>query len=181
MIQKIITVPNPILREKSKPVFAIDRKTVQLIRDLKDTLKATENPKGIGLSAPQIGVSKQALIIKIINKIMVIINPEIIFTSKETLGEVLDKEKKFLEGCLSVPGYWGFVNRPYIIKVRFQDLTDQHQVLEFEGKNASLFQHEYDHLEGVLFTDRILEQKGKIYKIEENKEGESEFVEVNFE
>jgi peptide deformylase len=178
MIKKILTVPNPILREKSKSVDRIDKKTNDLIRDLKDTLKASDNPKGVGLSAPQIGISKRVLIIEIEKKDMVIINPEIEFASKETLGKKLKKDKKFLEGCLSVPNLWGFVDRPYLIKAKFQDETEAWQKMEFEGKEASLFQHEYDHLDGILFVDRILQQKGKIYQVEKNDKDEEELVEV---
>ncbi|PIY65438.1 peptide deformylase [Candidatus Shapirobacteria bacterium CG_4_10_14_0_8_um_filter_39_15] len=178
MIQKIITVPDPILRQKSKPVEQIDKKTIQLVRDLKETLKASENPKGIGLSAPQIGVDKRVLVIKNQGEILVVINPQLTFVSKETLNEILSQAQRFMEGCLSVPGYWGFVNRPYQIKTKFQDLKGVWQEMEFTAKEASLFQHEFDHLEGVLFVDRIFQQRGKIYKIEKNEKDEEELVEV---
>jgi peptide deformylase len=188
MIQKIIIVPNPILRQKAKLINEIDKKTIRLVRDLKETLQAADNPKGIGISAPQIGISKMVLVIKIKGKFLTIINPEILFISKETLNEILPKEKRFIskacetdrfmEGCLSVPGYWGYVNRPYKIKAKFQDLEGLWQEMEFESKDAALFQHEYDHLEGVLFIDRILQQKGKVYKIEKNEKGEEELVEI---
>lgn len=181
MVKKIITTPNPILREKATEILNVDKKVVQLINDLKDTLASAENPKGIGLSAPQIGVSKKVLVIKIHNKAVPIINPKITYLSKETLSQKLPKEKKYLEGCLSVPGYWGFVDRPWKIKTQYQNLKGQLIKQEFAGKEAALFQHEYDHLEGVLFIDRILQQKGKIYKIEKNERGEDELIEVSLE
>jgi len=178
MVQKIITVPDPILRQKAKPVVRVDKKIKNLVRDLKDTLKAADNPKGIGLSAPQVGVSKQVMIIKLGGKIIPIINPQITYISKQTLFQTLEKEKRFLEGCLSVPGYWGYVDRSYKIKTKYQDLSGNQVEEEYEGKQAALFQHEYDHLEGVLFIDRVLQQKGKIYKIEKNEKGEEELVEI---
>lgn len=188
MVRKIITTPNPILRQKAYEIVNVDKKVVQIIRDLQDTLVAAENPKGIGLSAPQIGISKKVLVLKFQGKILAVVNPEIIFASKETLNEILPKAQRFIskaceadrfmEGCLSVPGYWGYVNRPYKIKTKFQDLQGIWQEMEFEGKEASLFQHEFDHLEGVLFVDRIFQQKGKVYKIEKNERDEDELVEV---
>lgn len=178
MVKKIIAIPNPILRQKSKPVAKVDKKILNLIKDLNDTLKAAEKPRGIGLSAPQIGVSKQVFIITLGKKIMTVINPEITSCSKETLFKKLKKEKHFMEGCLSVPSFWGAVDRPWKIRVSFLDINGNRQEKEFVGKNASLFQHEYDHLRGILFIDRILKQKGKLYKMEKNEKGEDEFVEI---
>lgn len=183
-VQQIVTVPAPILREKSKNVVfgdndqIVNKKTRQIISDLKGTLKTQKNPRGVGLSAPQIGVSKRIFVLEVERKITTIINPEILSVSKESLTTVLPKEKRFLEGCLSVPGYWGFVDRPYHIKVGFTDQLGEKINKTFEGKESAYFLHEYDHLDGILFVDRILEQKGKIYKIEKNKEGKEELVEI---
>ncbi len=180
-IQKILTVPNPLLRQKAKKVAGIDKKILRLVKDLKDTLKVQESPRGVGLSAPQIGVSKRILVLKLEQEIVPFINPKIISSSKETLTDILPKEKRFMEGCLSVPGFWGFVNRAYKVKVSFFDLIGGKKTKKFEGKRASFIQHEIDHLEGILFIDRILEQKGKIYKLEKDKEGKDLFLEVEFE
>ena len=109
---------------------------------------------------------------------MALINPEIVSMSKETMAGMLPEEKKFLEGCLSVPNFWGFVNRPYQIKVSFTDKTGAKVVKNFVGKEACYFLHEYDHLDGILFIDRILEQKGKIYQIEKDPDGKEELVEI---
>ncbi len=177
-IQKILTVPNPLLRQKAKKVEGIDRKILKLVKDLKDSLKIQESPRGVGLSAPQIGVSKRVLVLKLDQEIVPFINPKIISFSKETLKDILLKEKRFMEGCLSIPGFWGFVNRPYKVKVSFFDLTGAKKTKKFEGKDSSFIQHEIDHLEGILFIDKILKQKGKIYKLEKDEEGKDLFVEV---
>lgn len=183
-VQPIVIVPNPILRQKAKEIFVdktnkfIDKKTRLIISDLKGTLRTQKNPRGVGLSAPQIGVSKRIFVLEIEKKITTIINPQILSVSKESLTSVLPKEKRFLEGCLSVPGYWGFVDRPYKIEVCFIDQTGEKIKKTFEGKESSYFLHEYDHLDGILFVDRILEQKGKIYQIEKDKEGKEELVEI---
>lgn len=181
MISKIITIPNPILRQKSKPVQKVDKKVLDLIKNLEETLESTDNPKGIGISAPQIGIPKRVLIMKLGKDKLVIVNPKITFTSKEMLKNKLKKDKRFMEGCLSVPELWGFVDRPYQVKVVYLDENGIEQKKDFIGKNASLFQHEYDHLDGILFIDRVLKQKGKIYKTEKNEKGEIELVEVKLE
>ncbi|MFZ5366590.1 MAG: peptide deformylase [Patescibacteria group bacterium] len=177
-VQKILTVPNPVLRQKAKRIEKIDRKILKLVKDLKDTLEVQENPRGVGLSAPQIGVSKRVLVLKLEQKIIPFINPEIVFASKETLEDILPKEKRFMEGCLSVPGFWGFVNRHFRIKVSFQNLTGAGEIKEFAGREASFFQHELDHLDGILFIDRILKQKGRLYKLERSKDGKDVFTEI---
>lgn len=181
-IQKIITVPNPILRQKAKLITlkggVLDKKTKQIISDLKKTLRIQTSPRGVGLSAPQIGVSKRIFVLEIGKKITTVINPQILSASKEMLTTVFPKEKRFLEGCLSVPGYWGFVDRPYKIEVCFLDQTGEKVNKTFEGKESSYFLHEYDHLDGILFIDRILEQKGKIYQIEKDQDGKEELVEI---
>lgn len=181
-VRKILTVPNPALRQKSHDVFfhgqKPDKKTQSLIADLKQTLKTQSDPKGVGLSAPQIDVLKKVLVLEINKKILTVINPKILFVSQESLTSVLPKEKKFLEGCLSVPGYWGFVDRPYRVEVLYCDQNGEKITQTFEGKESAYFLHEYDHLEGILFIDRILEQKGQIYQIQKNEKGEEELVEI---
>jgi peptide deformylase len=176
--KKIITVPDPLLREKSKPVKWFDKRLKNLIKNLKDTMIAQESPKGVGLSAPQIGRFSRVFIAKISERIIPFVNPQITFRSKETLKDKLPKEERLLEGCLSVPEYWGFINRPYKIKIEYQDEKGKKQSLMLEGKEAVYVQHEFDHLEGILFVDRVLEQGGKIFKQEKDEEGETILSEV---
>jgi len=175
--KKIITVPDPVLRQKSEPVKWFDKKLKNLIKNLKDTMIAQESPKGVGLSAPQIEKSSRVFIARIGGKIIPFINPQITYRSKETIKDKMSQDQRLFEGCLSVPGYWGFVNRPYRVKIEFQDEKGKKQSLQLEGKEAVYVQHEFDHLEGVLFVDRILEQGEKIYKQEKDEKGETILVE----
>jgi len=176
-IKKIITVPDPLLRQKSAPVKWFDKQLKNLIKNLKATMIAQDSPKGVGLSAPQINKSSRVFIARIGEKIMTFINPRIAYRSKETIKDKMTEEQRLLEGCLSVPGYWGFVNRPYQVKIEFQDEKGKKQSLQLEGKEAVYVQHEFDHLEGILFIDRILEQGEKIFKQEKDENGESVLVE----
>jgi len=178
-IQKILTIPNPLLRQKSKPVVKIDEKIYKIIQDLKDTLKFQENPRGVGLSAPQIGKLFQICLVfsKKSKKILTLINPEIIWKSKEMTNPT-PKNKNPYEGCLSVPGYWGIVKRHKEIKVRYLDEKNKLVIRKFSGFTAVVAQHEIDHLEGILFIDRILEQKGKIYQLKKDEQGKDFLIEV---
>lgn len=183
-IKKIITVPNPVLRKKSKlvnPPIGGDEKAKKLVIDLIDTAKAAEEPKGVGLSAIQINKPVRIFVIKLGKKFIPFINPKIIWQSKKMFSDVLEKEKVFMEGCLSVPGYYGFVDRPSEAKLKWQDLQGKTQQGKFEEKEAAYVQHELDHLNGILFIDRILRQQGKIYKLEKDKEGKEIFVEIEIE
>lgn len=186
-IRKIITVPNPILRQKSKPVKISSRgrpasgwdiKTKNLVTDLIETAKAAKEPSGVGLSAIQIGKLVRVFVIKRRKKFIPFINPKITWQSKKTLSQVLEKEKLFMEGCLSVPSFYGLVNRSYAVKLKWQDQKGKIHQEKFEGKESAYVQHELDHLDGVLFVDRILEQKGKIYKLKKDEEGKEIFVEM---
>ena len=177
-IQKILTVPSSILRKRSKPVKKFDKKIKQLVNDLIDTAKAAEEPKGVGLSAIQIGKPIRVFVIKKGKKFIPFINPKITWRSKKTLSQALEEEKLFLEGCLSVPSFYGFVDRPYAVKLKWQDLAGKTHQEKFEDKESAYVQHELDHLNRILFVDRILEQKRKIYKLEKDKEGKEIFVEV---
>lgn len=184
-IQKIITVPNEILRQKSKPVTKIDKKVLETIKDMQDTLVSQKNPTGVGLSAPQVGKSCQICLVvsRKDKKTLALINPEITWKSKTPTNhtaqtEPEDSKRDPLEGCLSVPGFWGTVQRAKEIKVSYLTPENKEIKQKFSGFTAVVIQHEVDHLNGVLFIDRILEQKGKIYRIEENDKGEEEFIEV---
>jgi len=180
-IQKILTVPSSILRKRSKPVKKFDKKIKQLVNDLIDTAKAAEEPKGVGLSAIQIGKPIRVFVIKKGKKFIPFINPKITWQSKKMHSQVLEKEKLFMEGCLSVPSYYGFVDRPYVVKLKWQDLEGKTHQEKFEGKESAFVQHELDHLNGIIFVDRVLKQQGKVYKLEKDKEDKEIFVEVEIE
>ncbi len=180
-IRKIITVPNPKLRQSSKPVKKIDKKTEKLVKDLIDTAKAAEEPKGVGLSAIQLNKPVRVFVIKKGRRFTPFINPKLTWQSKKLLSQTLEKEKLYLEGCLSVPGFYGFVDRPQAIRLKWQDLKGKAHQEKFENKEATFVQHELDHLNGILFVDHILKQQGKLYKIKKDKEGKEIFIEVEIE
>ncbi|KKQ24980.1 MAG: Peptide deformylase [Candidatus Roizmanbacteria bacterium GW2011_GWC2_37_13] len=161
----------------------IDEKIKQLIIDMEKTLSAQKDPKGVGLAANQLGENLSLFIIKASEraKIKAFINPRII--SRTVLGtkdSPYKKQKKKrrqsvkLEGCLSIPRIWGSVNRAKKILLEYQDLTPGVRKKSFQGFEATIIQHEIDHLNGIVFTQRSLEQKQPVYK----EEGE-ELVKVD--
>ncbi|CEH35445.1 peptide deformylase [Romboutsia lituseburensis] len=142
-LREIVQIGEPVLRKKSKVVEKIDDKLIQLLDDMAETMYQAD---GVGLAAPQVGVLKRVVVIDIGDGIIELINPEIIETSGEQIGD---------EGCLSVLGESGEVRRPYVVKVRA--FNRKGQLFEIEGEEllARAFCHEIDHLEGVLFVDKI--------------------------
>ena len=142
-IRQIVQIGDPVLRKKSKVVEKIDEKIIQLLDDMADTMYHAD---GVGLAAPQVGILKRVVVIDIGEGLLELINPEII----ETSGEQLDDE-----GCLSVAGEAGAVRRPYRVKVRAYDREGNLFEIEGEELLARAFCHEIDHLEGVLFVDKI--------------------------
>jgi len=142
-LRKIVQIGEPVLRKKSKKVEKIDEKIIQLLEDMADTMYQED---GVGLAAPQVGILKRIAIIDIGDGIIELINPEII----ETSGEQIDDE-----GCLSVIGEVGIVKRPYKVKVRAYNRKGQLFEIEGEELLARAFCHEIDHLEGILFVDKI--------------------------
>lgn len=178
-IQKILTVPNPVLRTKSKTVKKEQLgKIKKLICDLKETLASTQKPEGMGISAPQIGVLQQVAVIKKGQNFEVFVNPRIISSSKQTLKEILPEEKRMLEGCLSVPNVWAFVNRPARIKIEYLDESGKEKKVSFEESLGICVQHEIDHLNGILFTQKALGQKEKFYRLEKDEKEKTVFTEI---
>ncbi len=144
MIRPILVVGNPVLRQKARKVSQIDRPLQKLIDDMIETMKVAP---GVGLAAPQIGVPLRLAVIDVDDKITVIVNPEIV---KKT-GEVeLD------EGCLSVPGFWGRLQRAERVSVKALDRNGRDfRIRDAEGLFAQALQHEIDHLDGHLYVDRM--------------------------
>ena len=145
MIRPIVVVGNPVLRQKAKRVSQVDRAIQKLIDDMIETMKKAP---GVGLAAPQVGVPLRLAVIEVEDKITVIINPEIV----KQIGEVeLD------EGCLSVPGFWGRLNRAARVSVKALDRNGKEQrIRDAEGLFAQALQHEIDHLDGTLYVDHLL-------------------------
>ena len=142
-LRKILTDKDPVLRKKSRPVTGFDGRLHDLLDDLKETL---DQAGGAGLAAPQVGILRRCVIV-VDGKweMLELVNPEIISRS-ETVQDGL-------EGCLSVPGMWGMVERPMQVRVRAQDRSGQTFEAEGEGIVARCFCHEIDHLDGHLFTE----------------------------
>ena len=163
---KILTTPDPFLRRTALPVEKLDKKLKAQILDMIKTLKSAKDPEGVGLAATQVGLNRRLFIITFNGIPEIFINPELKNFSKATLFDVHTRSKeRWLEGCLSVPRLWGLVNRPYSVEVDYltpvgDKLEKRHR--KFEDCDASYVQHENDHLDGILFTDRILEQDGEI-------------------
>lgn len=165
MIRKILSSKEPSLRQKSKPIGKIDKKTKDLIKDLWDTLEVQKDPEGVGLAAPQIGKNVRLFVASYKDFRKVVINPEIISISEsKTKNRMAKSNREILEGCLSLPNYYGPLKRAKSVKIKYLNENGQEVVETFEGFNAQIILHEIDHLEGVLFLDRLLEQKGKLYK-----------------
>lgn len=174
MITKILTVKDPVLRRESKNVTKFDKKIFSLIKDLKDTLIVQKDPIGVGLAAPQIGKNLRMFAVKPKEKINIIVNPEIVSVSKEP-KELIDEHTRLMEGCLSLPNLYGPLKRPDSIKINYLDEKGDKKTSLFDGFEAQIIQHEIDHLNGILFVDRLLEQKKPLYEL---VDGEWEMVEI---
>ena len=166
-MKPIIRAPNEVLTTPTQTVDHFDKKLESLVLDMKKTLLATKRPKGVGLAANQVGVPYRLFITKPTAKaeIRVFINPEIVKEVHTSPGsEPEKKEEGKLEGCLSIPDIWGHVNRASEITIRYQDITgDKHEEI-ITGFLAHVVQHETDHTNGILFSQRVAEQKEKFYR-----------------
>ena len=138
----ILVAGDPVLRKVAEPVTRIDKKLHRLLKDMADTMYASD---GVGLAAPQIGVSKRIVVIDVGEGLFELINPVIV--KKE--GEVVSAE-----GCLSVPEYEGEVQRASYVECEFTDRTGKRMLLQAHDLLAICIQHELDHLDGVLFIDK---------------------------
>ena len=194
----IVHVPDPVLTLPSKTIGQIDKKILDVVSQMKRTLIEKDNPKGVGLAAVQIGIPLKIFIAKPEenSEMDVFINPEIIEYSKNlaeierpasaappakplaTHGKASASKEKKLEGCLSIPNVWGYLKRPKTVKLKYLDINGQTQTKVFSGFMATIVQHETDHLNGILFTQRVLEQKQKLYRIEGNEKGEEKLIEL---
>ena len=151
-LRTILTDKDPALHKVCRPVTAFDERLHDLLDDLKETLAAAH---GAGLAAPQVGILRRCVIVVDADDNMLeLVNPEIIWTSEE--------QQDGLEGCLSVPGMWGMVERPMRVRVRAQDRHGKFFEAEGEEIVARCFCHELDHLDGHVFTeltDRLYTQQ----------------------
>lgn len=193
---KIIQAPNQVLSQKAKPVEKVDKVTKKLLKEMEQTLVSQMDPEGVGLAAPQVGESFQIFIVKQEHNspLLTFINPVIEKTFAKPTEKIADikqstttaKAKKKakmdkgvqLEGCLSLKDVWGVVKRPYGLVLSYQDELGTAHKKTFEGFLATIIQHEIDHLQGVLFPKRVLEQKNPLYHSVKTRKGEIEFEEI---
>ena len=156
-LREILRYPEPLLKQKSVPVTEFNDELKQLADDMVETMYAAP---GVGLAAPQIGVLQRLIILDCSasdepDDLLIAVNPEIIAGDGNSLEE---------EGCLSVPGYWASVKRHETATIRYQDTDGNFHEREAEGLLAIGMQHEVDHLEGVLFVDRLSPLKRSIFR-----------------
>lgn len=153
----VVKLPNPILRQKTRPVKLFDAELQTLIENMIETMR---NENGVGLAAPQVGLPIQLSVIESLPKeddegneipnsrqLFVVINPEIVWASRDMADGI--------EGCLSIVGYVGEVERHESIRVRALDRYGKQIKLKLSGWTARIFQHEIDHLNGILYIDRL--------------------------
>lgn len=145
-IRTILTQGDPALNKKCHPVTQFDGKLAALLDDLKETL---EDAGGVGLAAPQVGILRRAVIVvpdPEQDEMIELVNPEIVAQSGEEDG---------LEGCLSIPGMWGYVKRPTWVKVRAQDRQGSWFEVEGDGMAARCYCHELEHLDGHMYDEHV--------------------------
>lgn len=156
-VMKILRLGDETLRKKSHPVTKIDRRTVGLLKDMAETMYAAD---GCGLAAPQVGILRRMVVIDVGDGLIELINPEIIESEGEEIG---------VEGCLSVPGRRGTVKRPTKVVVRALDKKGREIELTAEGFLARAVCHELDHLDGIVYVDKMIEDVTDKYQNEEDE------------
>jgi peptide deformylase len=167
-VREIVTVPNPVLRQKARKIKSLDASIRRVIADMQETLDSLKGA-GVGLAAPQIGEPQRIVVLSIPDKDekvrrYCLVNPEIV----KRKGERTVKE-----GCLSIPGYLGEITRCEQVKVKSLDETGKEVKLTAEGLLAQALEHEIDHLNGVLYVDHLVSQD-KLKKVEPEKEKASD-------
>lgn len=145
-IRKVVTSEDPILRKTSRPVERFNDKLWQLLDDMKETMYQAQ---GVGLAAVQVGFLRRVVVVDVGDGFIELINPEIIESSGEEISE---------EGCLSLPGESGLVSRPEYVKVKAQNRNGAWRIIEGTGLKARCFCHEIDHLDGILYADKVIKE-----------------------
>lgn len=161
-VQKILTFPHPLLKKRAHRIERVDEAIKGLIEDLIDSMKA--GPGSVGVAAPQIGASLSACVVDVSNNrngkennhgLLVMLNPEIIAASGKAVMR---------EGCMSVPDYTGDVERATSVTVSYMNQDGESRTVEASGFEAVAIQHEMDHLDGILFLDRIVSLKTGLFR-----------------
>ena len=157
-LRKILTDKDPSLHKVCRPVEKFDKRLHKLLDDMAETM---QDANGVGLAAPQVGILRRVVVVDTGEGILELVNPSLVETSGEQVGA---------EGCLSVPGRYGLVKRPYYAKVRAQDRYGEWFEAEGEELIGRCFCHELDHLDGIVYTqvmERFLSEEELIYDEEE--------------
>lgn len=156
-VMRIRQEGDPVLRRQAKPVEKITRRIVKTLKDMEETMYAAE---GVGLAAPQVGLLHRMFVVDVGDGPLQLINPVITWSD----GTAVDRE-----GCLSMPGIWGYVERFEQVRVSALDPKGKSVRIEADGLLARAIQHELDHLDGILFTDKAT----GISRVEEDEVAES--------
>jgi len=165
-----VTLPNHRIREHSDEVRDFGAPLQKLIDELIAVSLAQKDPPALGMAAPQIGTFKRVFVALIRNKFKPFVNPQIMKYGKD--------ETALLEGCFSVHGIYGHVMRPSEVEIVAADRNGKKMEMHLKGLAAKIVQHEFDHLNGGLFIDKIFEQNGKLFRIEKSKDGKETLVET---
>ena len=145
-LRNVVVEGDPILRRVCRPVSEVTDRIKETLQDMLETMRSQQ---GVGIAGPQVGIMRRMFVAEPEEgRVYYMINPEILETEGEVDG---------VEGCLSLPGYFGTVTRPQKIKIRALDLNGEMQEYEFEDFDARVMCHEYDHLEGILYKDKAKE------------------------
>ena len=183
----IVQAPDTVLSSKATAVEEIDKTIQDILKEMHYALLHASDPEGVGLAAPQVGKSLQIFIVRETpdSPLLTIINPKIekFFDepkkSRKERTEASKKKGTQLEGCLSLKDIWGVVKRYYGVELSYLDENGEKHTQKFTGFLATIMQHEYDHLQGFLFTKRVLEQQNPLYRSVKNGKGEVEFEEIS--
>lgn len=175
---QVVIAPDTRLRIQTRRVKKISPALIQTLKEMVKLTKTFKDPEGVGLASTQVGLDEAFFVAKNEQSSSLseeqfesFINPQILSTGKRT--------KKYFEGCLSIPDIWGQINRYTNIKVSYQDETGKTIIRSLKGVLAWIFQHEVDHLNGKLFPERVLEQKGRFFKYTgKDKTGTDMFDEI---
>ncbi len=185
---QVVKAPDPRLKIQTKPIKKITPALLSTLTDMIKLTKTFKDPEGVGLASTQIGNDESYFVGRLHDSkkmpkpgskrweghskdFSAIINPKILSYSKAT--------KSYFEGCLSIPNIWGEVKRHTSIKVSYQDTKGNQITKALRGIPAWIFQHEVDHLNGILFSERVLQQKGKFYKFTgKDKTGSDTFEQI---
>ncbi|MDO8498658.1 MAG: peptide deformylase [bacterium] len=169
----IVKAPDSRLRVQTKPVKKVTPELLKVAREMIKLTKTFQDPEGVGLASTQVGRVERFFVGKVGKggEFITCFNPKVLSVSKKT--------KVFFEGCLSIPNFWGEAQRPISILVEYTNKQGEKVKKRLFGSAAWIFQHEVDHLDGKLFMDHVLGQKGKVFKVVgRDKAGSEIFEEV---